>query len=171
MLHRLQAGSAGKMAKYGMWYSVRKCPFLGAASACDIQSSLAFLFKRREKLAVKVACLGFFVRSLVNKKMVILRFGFAERRLDLLRVLHHSQRESENHFLIYRNYRNIPGSCSYGEEREFGPISALQPVYFFSPGALEMLLGNEKGKRSIASINVRNGTWWPGFARAASRPT
>lgn len=28
------------------------------------------------------------------------------------------------------------------------------------PGAFEELIGKEKGKRKIANINVRNGTWW-----------
>lgn len=47
----------------------------------------------------------------------------------------------------------------WGRDGSLGPISALQPVYFFSPGALEMLLGKEKGKIYTASLNVRNGTW------------
>lgn len=65
MLHRLGAGSAGKMAKYSMWHSVQKSPFLGAANPYDFQS-LAFLFKRMEKLSMKMAHSGYFMRSLVN---------------------------------------------------------------------------------------------------------
>lgn len=66
MLHRLRAGSAGKMAKYSMWHSVQKSPFLGAANPYDFQSSLVFLFKRMEKLSMKMARSGYFMRSLVN---------------------------------------------------------------------------------------------------------
>lgn len=68
-------------------------PFLGAAAAEDIQSCLALLFKRKEKFSIKIACLGYFVRSSMNRKMMILRFWFAEWRLGLLRVLNHSHRE------------------------------------------------------------------------------
>lgn len=104
----------------------KKCPFLGAAIPYDIQSYLAFLFKRKEKLSMKVACLGYFVRSLVKKKMMILRFWLAEWRLGLLRVLHHSRRERKYCFLIYRNCRNIPWSCNHEEEMEF--LAHLSPA-------------------------------------------
>lgn len=61
MLHWPQAGSAGKMAKYSMWHSVKKnAPFWGAAIPYDIQPYLAFLFKRKEKLCIKIACVGLF---------------------------------------------------------------------------------------------------------------
>lgn len=50
------------------------------------------------------------------------------------------------------------------------PISALQLVYFLCSGEIEVLIGNEKGERHTANTNVRNGTWWERFARAACRP-
>lgn len=36
------------------------------------------------------------------------------------------------------------------------PISALQPVYFFSSGAFEVLIRNEKGERYTANVNVHS---------------
>lgn len=45
-----------------------KVPFLGAAIPYDTQPYLAFLFKAKEKLSMKVACLGYSVRSLVQQQ-------------------------------------------------------------------------------------------------------
>ena len=45
-----------------------KMPILGAAIPYNIQSDLAFLFKGKEKLSMKVAGLGYSLISLVQQK-------------------------------------------------------------------------------------------------------
>lgn len=46
LLHRLKAGSTGKMAKHSMWHSIQKCPFLEAAIPDDILFCLVFFFQK-----------------------------------------------------------------------------------------------------------------------------
>lgn len=55
---------------------------------------------------------------------------------------------------------------------EFGAHLSLAAPVLFQPWGIRGASREGKGlKRYSESINVRNGTWWPGFARAASRPT
>lgn len=63
------------MAKYSMWHSVQKCPFLEVGILNDIQSCLVFLKKGK---VIYEDGLEYCVKSLFSIKKMILRISFAE---------------------------------------------------------------------------------------------